>query len=236
MNVIITGASQNHSKSMLNLINSLYKNSNISFDLYVYDLGLTEEYKTNLINLYPQIKLRIFDYSKYPEYFNIKINAGEYAWKPALINEVLNEVENNYEVLLWLDAGNMVDNSLDSVINTIKKNKIFSPRTEGDINMWCYKGVHNYFNIQNDQKALSFSMKNGAILGFNISSPEVKELIRDFYKYALIKNAICPEGSSRKNHRQDQALFTVLAWFFHNKYHNIFDDSQYSIRTHCDCD
>jgi hypothetical protein len=236
MNIIVTGASQNHSKSMLNLIDSVYKNSNIEFTLFVYDLGLTDDYKNNLITKFPQVKLRTFDYSKYPEYFNIKVKAGEYAWKPALINEVLNEISWNCDVLLWLDAGDLVTGTLEPVINAIKNNLIFSPRTEGDLNQWCYKAVHEYFNIQNDKNALNFTMKNGAILGFYIKSDEVKELVKDFYKYAQIKEAICPEGSSRKNHRQDQALFTVLAWFFYIKCKNNFDDNYYTIRTHCDCD
>jgi hypothetical protein len=236
MITIVTGASQNHSKSMLNLINSLYKNSNVDFQLYVYDLGLTDEYKNNLLLLFPNIFLKIFDYSKYPEYFNIKINAGEYAWKPAIIYEVLSEISNDNEILLWLDAGNIITSSIENIINVIKNNKIFSPRTEANINRWCHKKVIKYFGLENNQNALNFNMKNGAIIGLHIKTSEIRELITNFYKYALIKDAICPDGSSRLNHRQDQSLFTILSYFFHIKYKNNFDDNYYSIKTHCDCD
>jgi hypothetical protein len=37
-----------------------------------------------------------------------------------------------------------------------------------------------------------------------------KEFINEFYICAQDKNCIAPEGSSRKNHRQDQAVFTIL--------------------------
>jgi hypothetical protein len=236
MITIVTGASQNHSKSMINLIHSIYKNSNVDFQLYVYDLGLTDEYKNNLLKLFPNIILKIFDYTKYPDYFNININAGEYAWKPAIINEVLSEINDDNEILLWLDAGNYINGPIEHVLNVIRNNKIFSPSTEADIKRWCHKKVIQYFGIENNQNALNFRMKNGAIIGLHIKTPEIKELINNFYKYALVKDAICPDGSSRQNHRQDQALFTILSYFYQLKNKNNFDDNYYMIRTHCDCD
>ena len=94
MIIFITACSQNHSKSMIQFLYSLHNNSGQIFKCYVYDLGdLTNEYKQNLLNVFPNIVLKIFDYSKYPSYFNIQIKAGEYAWKPNIINEVLEELD-----------------------------------------------------------------------------------------------------------------------------------------------
>jgi len=45
--------------------------------------------------------VRLFEFWKYPSYFNISIARGEYAWKPVIIKEVVDE----YPLVLWLDAG-----------------------------------------------------------------------------------------------------------------------------------
>lgn len=37
------------------------------------------------------MELRTFDFSKYPRYFDITLEAGQYAWKPIIVLEVLRE-------------------------------------------------------------------------------------------------------------------------------------------------
>lgn len=45
--------------------------------------------------------VRTFDYSRYPSYMSITIARGEYAWKPIIIKEVVDQ----FPLVLWLDAG-----------------------------------------------------------------------------------------------------------------------------------
>ena len=85
---VVTGASQNHIKSLYQFLNTIDRSIT---RCYVYDLGLSEESSEDLKKI-ENIYFRTFDYSKYPSYYNININAGEYAWKPAIINEVTNEL------------------------------------------------------------------------------------------------------------------------------------------------
>jgi len=240
MIIFVTACSQNHSKSMIQFLNSLHNNSGQIFKCYVYDLGdLSNEYKEKLIKNFPNIILKIFDYSKYPSYFNIQINAGEYAWKPNIINEVLEELNINTEednYLFWCDAGDKINYDINTLLNIIKNNKIYSPSSSGNVSTWTYYKVLEYFDIQNNREILNFQNKNAAVIGFYINSDEVRELIKNFAKYAKIKEAICPEGSSRLNHRQDQALFTILYYFFIKKYNYNHDNSVYSITYHNDCD
>jgi hypothetical protein len=87
--IIVTGASNNHYLSLINLIDSFVE-KNTKNNLIVYNLGLDydkwnfiqEKYK-NAIFLY-----KIFDYAKYPSWFNINIEAGQYAWKPTIIYRI----------------------------------------------------------------------------------------------------------------------------------------------------
>jgi hypothetical protein len=58
----------------------------------VYDLGLTGSDISILRNRFPEITLLPFDYSRHPPYFNIALHdgtGGHYAWKPAIIREVV---------------------------------------------------------------------------------------------------------------------------------------------------
>ena len=70
--VIVTGADSSHYKSLCQFLTSL---STYEPDLTVvaYDLGFNKEERLDLIRAYPNIDLRRFDYSKYPDYFNIRI-------------------------------------------------------------------------------------------------------------------------------------------------------------------
>lgn len=58
--------------------------------LILWDLGLTSEEVAEIEHL-SNNKMRHLNYSAYPDYFNININAGEYAWKPALIYETVKD-------------------------------------------------------------------------------------------------------------------------------------------------
>ena len=37
------------------------------------------------------MELRTFDFSKYPQHFDITLEAGQYAWKPVIVLDVLRE-------------------------------------------------------------------------------------------------------------------------------------------------
>ena len=100
--IIVTGSDSSHFKSLLQLLESL-KIHEKKTKIIIFDLGITQTEKEILKKQHPEYELRKFNYSHYPSYFNIKINAGEYAWKPVIINDVLNEFKT---AVCWLDGGN----------------------------------------------------------------------------------------------------------------------------------
>ena len=58
-------------------------------------------------------------------------------------------------------------------------------------------------------------MKKGnfaaTIIGVDSKVPgAIDKIIKPWYECALVKECIAPEGSSRENHRQDQAALTVI--------------------------
>jgi len=225
---IVTGASENHYKSLKQFLNSC-NNSYIN-TIFVYDLGLTGDSLDELKSKY-NIIIKHFDFSKYPSYFDISVNAGEYAWKPVIIYETMKEVSG---ILLWCDAGNILPNDLTNIITTIKNNNIYSPTSSGTIEQWTHPKTLEWFNVSN-YVFTNICGRNGAILGFNIDNVNVRDFIQQFRDCACIKECIAPEGSSRLNHRQDQAVFTILYYIFF-KNSNTYIDDYCGIRIHQDID
>jgi hypothetical protein len=183
----------------------------------VYDLGLDTQ--SMLVLKHRNIRYRLFDYNKYPDYFQINVNAGEYAWKPIIIQKTMNEIlethTNSPKILLWCDAGDLMrDKSLQNLKSHILRNKIYSPDSEGCIPHYMHPKTLDWFSKQHAYPLLGLSNRNGAILGFYIDDPSVQEWIQKFYDCALEKECIAPEGSSRSNHRQDQSVFTILYHLF----------------------
>jgi hypothetical protein len=232
MIVLVSAASNNYSHMLEFFIESAFTHIEFPFTFFVYDLGdLSETYKQKLSEKYPKILWKVFDYSKYPDYYNVQVSAGEYAWKSACIyesylefkpaknsirtedlNSKLNIDEDNF--LIWCDAGNCVRTPIENLLLYIKKYKLYSPHSSGFIKTWTHPTVLDFFNIKKNDNLLNKRNRNGAIMGFYLNYNPIVAFIEQFYKYSKIKNAICPEGSNRTNHRQDQALFSIMYYKF----------------------
>jgi hypothetical protein len=225
---IVTGASSNHFLSLKQLLVSL-KEKAPEAALIVWDLGLTEQERTYLEGLF-MLKIRVFDYNKYPAYYNIAVNAGEYAWKPALIKETVDA--EGAGLYLWLDAGNVVIDSLVPLIDFIDRTGLYSNVTSANL---TYPGIFSAIEPHYRQFEQS-SMRNGAIIGFNADKEWVRALIERWAAWASDKRIIAPEGSSRRNHRQDQSLLTLLFWEAAIKYGFDTKAEFKMIKIHMDCD
>jgi hypothetical protein len=201
----ISGASSNHFKTLLQFINSFLSYNN-NYVLIVYNLGL-KDFQLNelekLIKNHNNITYKNFKYNEYPSYFNINVNAGEYAWKPVIIYE---ESKNFNDNLIWLDSGTLLTDSLDTFKNIIDNNYIYSPSSEGTIKEWSFKETYKIMNFYD----INLSMRTAGVVCFNCRIEWVRDLLKEWNKFALIKDCISPEGSSRNNHRQDQTIFSIL--------------------------
>ncbi|RIA89690.1 hypothetical protein C1645_824452 [Glomus cerebriforme] len=209
---IITGASKNHFcplKSFLYTINQTIEGYNKA-NLIVYDLGLSDEQRKELDQMRMKgylTKLKLFDWSKYPSFWNIKIARGEYAWKPGMIHEISKEYPG---IIIWLDSGTKLQRKFLLNLNKFLDDfdGFVSPRSPGVMKDWTYPGVYDYFN-DDHTKFDDLPNCNGASIAFD--TKRTQSLIDVWYECALDKNCIAPPGSSRKNHRQDQALLTYFA-------------------------
>ena len=200
--VIVTATSSNHFTSLHWLLVSIRKYEP-TINVIAYDLGLSQN-EVDLIHSMNGITYKKFEYSKYPGFFNIHHNAGQYAWKVAIIHEVLEE----YEYVVWMDGGDELIHSLDPLWPELEENGFFSPSSGCCVKDWTVLESHDELGISRDKHRQKNNC-NAAFIAFY--KPLVYDtLIKRWYECALIEKCIAPPGSSRLNHRQDQAILTLL--------------------------
>jgi hypothetical protein len=235
---IVTGASQNHFKSLKQFLSSTTASAAPRIACYVWDLGLDSSSVEELKNTF-HITMRTFDYSKYPDYFNIQVNAGEYAWKPTLIYETMKELiaEPGEKVLCWCDAGHFYrPETTKYIVSIATRCKLYSPVSSGYIRTWTHPKTLEYFGISSDDSRLNHPNRAGGQIGFLISDPDVQKFVKEFADCAKIKECIAPEGSSRANHRQDQAVLTILYYRFIESHPECLPIGTYVCDIHRDID
>jgi hypothetical protein len=197
------------------MINSFIHHNTEKYNLIVYNLGLDNDKWENIQHMfsnYNLISYKVFDYTKYPSWFNINIEAGHYAWKPTIIYNTY--LEHTEDIIVWMDAGNLILDNLKELYDFLLKNGVYSGVSSDNIEKWTHPTTINYLKCS----WLTEQNRNGACIGFNPKLGFAKDFLIEFYECAQIKECIAPDGSSRRNHRQDQAVFSVLFYKYMMKY------------------
>ncbi|CAG8559841.1 1687_t:CDS:2 [Ambispora gerdemannii] len=234
---IATAASENHfcvlQSWIYNAQNTLHELNNESLvpQIIIYDLGLLNYQRSILKYLHTKgffTELRRFNYTKYPNFWNINKKRGEYAWKAGIIREVAKEFPG---IVAWLDSGSMFKKEfLTNLLNITRVHKgFFSAKSKGRIPQWTHPGTFKYFNLR-PYRFRNYRNCNGAMIVFD--TRKTQPLIDAWYKCALVKDCIAPKGSDRKNHRQDQAVLTLLAAM--DKRHCSKESEPYGVHLHQD--
>jgi hypothetical protein len=231
---IVTGSSDNHFRSLLQFLQSI-PTAQLPLT-YVWDLGLTQENLHSLQSSFPSVSLRRFPFAEYSTYFNIDVAAGQYAWKPVAIWRTALELtqDGHGGCLLWCDAGNRIVGDLGSIAYVIASQGIYSPISSGTVKQWTHSGCLNFLDVKDGDTMLGMPPRNGAIVGFDLDKAEVWNLLETWATLAQQEECIAPVGSSRTNHRQDQAVFTIL-YYRYTGMHSL-RDTYVSMATHQDCD
>ena len=206
--VIVTGANHNHFESLKQFVLSAIKFESSS-KLIVFDLGLTSSQLIELRRLIATnllVEIREFLFDNYPPHMNIEVNAGEYAWKPIIVSEICSQ---NNAYVLWCDSGNIIDKRLSWIRRIIQRDGIYCPDSPGTVIDWTHPGTLTFLGIEDQYRHRN--NLNAAVIGINPREPAIAKLLLDWKTCALNVDCIAPEGSSRINHRQDQAALTAIA-------------------------
>ncbi|KAG0007451.1 hypothetical protein BGZ80_004642, partial [Entomortierella chlamydospora] len=220
---IVTAASSNHFCALESFLYSLsevfegLERTEVRPTLVVYNLGgMTEDQLAQLEYLRDNQYIdeyKDFEYENYPDFWDINIARGEYGWKAGIIKEVADKYRG---LLLWLDSGNMLAlDFLRYLPGYLDRFGFWSPQSSGSFRQYTHPGLPQYYGETVEMYAQETNC-NGAAIAFDASSDRIYNgLLREWYTCSTVKECIAPEGSSRSNHRQDQAALTYLAKKMH---------------------
>ena len=216
MLTLVTGADTKYFKFLKQLLNNVIKISNsknINIRIIVYDLGMNKN-EIDEIKKFSYVTLESFNFDKYPEHVSLEKYNGfncSYAWKPIIIQEVC---EKYGGLVHWMDTRSLYFD-FNNMINILKNDFIYTPTSSGNVKKWTYPTTLEYMN---GYKYIDRECRAGGIFGINYDIDWCKEFVEEWKNLALVKECICPENSNRDNHRQDQAVLTILFYKYQEKY------------------
>lgn len=202
----MTGADSTHAKSLLNLLDGV-ADKEPENRVIVYDLGLSTNERFGIVERHQKLEIRTFDFSLYPDYFNIRIHAGEYAWKATIVEEAARDTNG---LQCWKDAGNIITQRLVFLRRKATKFGYYTPQSKGTVSKWTHEGMLAFFGLPKGWNA-NIRNRNGACIIFDLGNARGQTILKDWAKYSAQKECIAPCRSSRANYRQDQSLLTVLS-------------------------
>ncbi|KAH8552606.1 hypothetical protein BGW37DRAFT_519376 [Umbelopsis sp. PMI_123] len=215
---IVTAASGNHFCSLENFLYNLHDlRQEISEEEFprvvVYNIGFNRTHFPILDQLHANGLIDenvIFDFDDYPSFWDVNVRAGEYGWKAGIIEEVRQKYGG---VILWLDSGDQATKDfLRTIPHYIRRHGFWSPRSSSNMGTWTHQGLFDYYGVEKSDYQ-DYINCNGAIIGFDTKNATiVNEIMVPWYQCSLDKDCIAPRGSSRHNHRQDQAALTFLVY------------------------
>jgi len=217
--LFLSAAEKNYFSQLISLIESFLNHSNSK--IIVYDIGLEKNQVEKLIKDYPDIEIRTFDFKKYPvfisQYFDGKL--GNYAWKPIIVNEVLNEFKSK---VVWLDAGNLITSKIIFLKITLTAQGLVVPVSSNRIVDWTHSKTIEHIGLNN--KFLNSNNYASGLIGLDYNFSIAKQISSKWSDFSQIQECISPIGSSRENHRQDQAVLTLLLYkyIFKSKFKKFF--------------
>jgi hypothetical protein len=235
--IVVTAASSNHFGALRQLLESLRL---LGARVECYDIGLTAG-EARALPRWPGFFYHKFNYAAYPSHLNVEVSAGEYAWKPVIVADVIDRAQavGDRSDVLWADAGCFF-HALEPIAERIKKSGgLWVRSSPGVMREWTHPLMFQYFSVD----PLEFGERSNAdatLVGFAVGSAEetaraaiYRDVVLPWKRCALAKDCIAPAGSSRMNHRQDQA---VLSYLVHRGGYAFAQDTwrDLGVRTKCD--
>lgn len=201
---IVTGADSVYFGRLLVLLDLLEEHEPDA-DLVVWDLGLTGDERTELARRHPDVCVETFDFDAQPPHFDIDVGKGQYAWKPVIIDT---EVRRSEDMVVWLDTGCLVTDPLRWFRRYTTALGIYTPRSTGTIRDWTHPGTLERLEV--DEDLLDRPNFSGGVVGVDPRDAAAVALVARWAECAHDVDIIAPAGSDRTNHRQDQAVLSVL--------------------------
>ncbi|KAJ8023635.1 hypothetical protein HOLleu_36130 [Holothuria leucospilota] len=217
---LVTSFSQNHFKEGIGFIGSA-QHQMPNKTIIVYDLGLHKQ-AINKIRSFCNVELRRFNFEKYPTHLK---RLHTYAFKPIIINLVLNE----FGVIYYGDASIRFKKPLLELLPDCVSHhgflghiRCFDPKVPRRSKLSCY---HDYRLTKNEMYG-KIGVNKTEYYTANFSSPAVSgglmlvinsttvqsKIMKPWLRCALDVSCIAPRGASLRNHRFDQSALSMLVF------------------------
>lgn len=203
-----------------------------------YEKKVMIEKEMILAQRYPFVEYRRFNYSAYPPHVNIStIDNGAYAWKPAIVKEVLKEQRQQLlqkghkrgsnsrtnplfrtkSLVYWADAGTVylahVCHLLNRDIEFALEYGLFTPEN-AFLDRWTLPDTAFHKLIQLDPELYrnqsTLMCSANTILVDATNDTIWDNVITVWSECAMDPSCIAPPGSNFRNHRYDQAVISAL--------------------------
>ena len=221
--LFVTGSSSNHVFANINCMYSIVAadaNASIvfiNFGLSGHELRVLKKHFSLIHSLHislnssAQLYYRVFNFNNFPNWISINnYYVGGYAWKVISYMDVLHEV---HGPLLWTDAGSVLNGTMIQEMSYMHDYGVYSPYSSGDVATLVHNTsilflqTHHMINSV-DPFAL---MCTGGYLFIDGSNATImKRVFEPLFECAFTKKCISPDLTNRNNHRQDQAILTML--------------------------
>jgi len=235
--IVVTAASSNHFGALRQMLESLRR---LHARVECYDIGLTAQ-EAAVLPRWEGLVYRRFDYSAYPEHLNVEVNAGEYAWKPVIVADVVERARSadHPSDVLWADAG-CYFHALQPIADRIAQGKgVWVRASPGTMREWTHPGMFDSLGADPHEYGEKPNA-DATLVGFAAGSAQpaaiealYRNIVLPWKACAMNKDCIAPPGSSRKNHRQDQA---ALSYFVHRAGYSFSSDTARQLGVRCKCD
>ncbi|MBW8866705.1 MAG: hypothetical protein JF610_05115 [Acidobacteria bacterium] len=235
--VVVTAASSNHAGPLRYMLDSLCR---LGARVECYDLGLTAA-EVRTLPRWAGLLYHKFDYAAHPPHLDVDVNAGEYAWKPVIVADVVDRLRAAGDAadVLWADAGSYFHELAPIASRVRASGGLWVRRSSGTMRQWTHPSMFARLGAV----AADYADRRNAdatLIGFAIASAGAAAcqrlydtVIAPWRACALDRECIAPAGSSRKNHRQDQA---VLSYLVHSGGYAFADETHASLGVRCKCD
>jgi len=186
------------------LLYSLKALCDIPYQVYIYDIGLTNYQIKTIKNQFNFLPIEIIKSKK--KYTHQEIL--EYKFKVDLW-EIMKHTEG---YILYHDAKNHQKYKLSKCLELLKNYDILITGSNCLEYLFTHIDCIKYMECEEFNK--TYQIQSGLFFFNNIKKGN--DLINDMVKYGNIKECLCPDGSNKnmeggKNtHRQDQSIFSLL--------------------------
>lgn len=219
--VFITASDSAYFDRLENLIGSIHTHVDVtSIKIILYDLGLNAEQLAEITEKKKWCDVRVLSIYKVLAHYGLKRDGlilSDFAWKILIINHALqvDEEVREEERFLYLDAGQEVRRSLQTVINIIDDDGyFFTVNPPWDTCAFTHpttlRVLREYLNVSTS--VCGRSQLAGSVMGFKRKHPDVVKLVKAALFCALLprEDCIAPIPNMR-NHRYDQSVWSFLA-------------------------